>query len=346
MARSSKRIMRTAAVAVALAAAPASAQQAVDLSLKTVVSAGQHPSIQVNVLSDVKSVELSLTGSGGASVHRRWGALRAGASETVGWPQAPGKVQQFRGTLRVRSAEGDAEESPLEFESVILSPLEIQIDRGKVDLERRRLEIVLSRPAGKCDIVIKGEHGETLHDDTVGFHEEPSGTPVEVTWPKLSANPARIDLRAYDKFDSYAGVALIPWNVLIPHEEVNFELDSDVIRPSEYPKLDASQASIVDQINKYQAIAKELGTIKLFIAGHTDTLASNSYNKDLSTRRARSIARHFKQKGLPIPILSYGFGEERPLVLTGDSVAEPRNRRVDYMIAVDPPLGVGWEKIK
>ena len=77
--------------------------------------------------------------------------------------------------------------------------------------------------------------------------------------------------------------------------------------------------------------------VKLFIAGHTDTVAGAKYNLNLSRERARAIAGWFKRRGLSIPIYAEGFGEYAPLVKTPDETEEPRNRRVDYILAVDIP---------
>ena len=55
---------------------------------------------------------------------------------------------------------------------------------------------------------------------------------------------------------------------------------------------------------------------------------------------------YFKKQGLPIPILSHGFGETSLLVSTPDQTDEPRNRRVEYIIAVEPPRAVGWTRVR
>lgn len=45
----------------------------------------------------------------------------------------------------------------------------------------------------------------------------------------------------------------------------------------------------------------------------------------------------FKGHGLNIAIAFEGLGERSPLVKTADEVDEPRNRRVDYILALEPP---------
>jgi hypothetical protein len=43
------------------------------------------------------------------------------------------------------------------------------------------------------------------------------------------------------------------------------------------------------------------------------------------------------KNGLDVPIAFEGFGETSLLVPTKDEEDEPRNRRVDYILAIDPP---------
>ena len=56
-----------------------------------------------------------------------------------------------------------------------------------------------------------------------------------------------------------------------------------------------------------------------------------------SRRRAHAIAAWFKGRGLKIAIAYEGLGSSALLVKTGDQVDEPRNRRADYILALDPP---------
>jgi outer membrane protein OmpA-like peptidoglycan-associated protein len=109
-----------------------------------------------------------------------------------------------------------------------------------------------------------------------------------------------------------------------------------VIRPSEVASLTDSLAKIKQVLQTVQD--KGFGTITLFIAGHTDTQGPPERNLDLSRRRAQAIAGWFQQRGLCIPIAFEGFGEGALKKLTHDEVDEQENRRVDYILAVEPPV--------
>ena len=73
-----------------------------------------------------------------------------------------------------------------------------------------------------------------------------------------------------------------------------------------------------------------LAPYRFRIEGHTDTVGSTGYNKELSDRRAAAVrnylAANFKVD--PARLEAVGMGEEGLLVPTADQTAEPRNRRV------------------
>jgi outer membrane protein OmpA-like peptidoglycan-associated protein len=66
------------------------------------------------------------------------------------------------------------------------------------------------------------------------------------------------------------------------------------------------------------------------VVGHTDTTGSNEFNTELSQKRAQSVKELLVQEGVPEQaIRTTSHGKENPLVVTGDNVYEPRNRRVE-----------------
>lgn len=255
---------------------------------------------------------------------------------------APGAMRTMRwlGTLLIGSfliapTAARADEPPSDGgEEAPKAPLQITIDRSKVDLEGHRLEVKLSRKAGHVTIKVYDELGAPLADEDHDFSGQPAGKPLRVSWtPSSGDKAARIEIFGYDALGYYKGVAIVPWSLSVPHEEVNFETNSAAIRPSETEKLEQSLVEIKKALQEHE----DIGKITLFIAGHTDRVGSASHNLDLSRRRARSIAAWFRTRGLKVPIAYEGFGEYSPLVKTEDEVEEPRNRRADYVLAVEEP---------
>ena len=166
------------------------------------------------------------------------------------------------------------------------------------------------------------------------FHYE--GPEQELRWsPVPRAEIEKVEFRITAKDGAYRAVMLTPWSVNIDHKEVEFDTNKAVIRPSEVASLEESLDKIKAVLAKVEG--KDLGPITLFIAGHTDTRGSSEHNMTLSRDRAQSIAAWFQKKGLCIPIAFEGFGETALKKLTADEVDEQANRRVDYILAVEPP---------
>jgi outer membrane protein OmpA-like peptidoglycan-associated protein len=208
------------------------------------------------------------------------------------------------------------------------------IDKSKVDLTEHHLELRASRPLARVTLKVTGDSGSVLADVERELASYPSGKPLVVEWNPSSDEPVvRIEVFAYDMDGYYKGIALTPWSVSVPHEEVNFKTDSAQIDDPEKPKLEASYTKVTEALAKHADLH-----VTLFIAGHTDTVGDASYNLGLSRRRAQSIATWFRQRGLKIAIGYEGFGESALAVKTADEVDEPRNRRVDYILAVDEPV--------
>jgi outer membrane protein OmpA-like peptidoglycan-associated protein len=229
-----------------------------------------------------------------------------------------------------------AESEPAESErpEPTLPPLQVTLDKNLVDLERHSLEVRMSRKAGRVEIKVYADSGVTLAEESHNFDGRPANSPLRVTWsPASDEAVAKIEVYAYDAFGYFKGIAIIPWSLEIPHEEVLFETNSAVIGSSEEPKLAASMQLIVKAFEEH----KDLGPIRLFIAGHTDTRGEAAHNLDLSRRRARAIGQWFKQRGLALGVAYEGFGEYALKVKTADEVDEPRNRRVDYVLSIDAP---------
>ena len=213
---------------------------------------------------------------------------------------------------------------------------QLQVDKAKVDLANHRLELRMSLPPAEVEIKVISDTGEELADERHDFTGQAAGSPLVVTWtPSSPATAARIELKAHDTAGGFAGVAIVSWSLSIPHEEVVFKTDSAEVMESERPKLEASLQQISAALARHK---DEFGRPTLFIAGHTDTVGATAYNFKLSQARAQSIARWFKGHGLHIPVAYEGFGEAALAVKTADNVDEPRNRRVDYILAVEEPV--------
>lgn len=334
-------------VAIALVGTVASAAHADALKVKylTRVSQGQKPKVRLEIGEPLGRLSVRLERDDGQPFFGSWTLLKPGDARELELGGEPG-TRKYTGTITIENA-GSSRESTLSLEAVVAPQLALDVDRSRVDLRARRLEARLSRPAARVELAVLGAGGATLAnvDQRV---QAGANEPIAVSWPAVSGDVARLDLKVTDVDGFFASVSLAPWSVSIPHEEVTFATDSADIAAGERPKLDASLGLINDAIAKH----RELGAITLYVAGHTDTVGDAAYNLKLSQARARSIASYFRARGLRVPIAYEGFGEHAPVVATRDGVDEPKNRRVDYILGLDEPAlkatacRPAWKRIK
>ena len=105
-------------------------------------------------------------------------------------------------------------------------------------------------------------------------------------------------------------------------EAVLFATDSAALNP----KLRSDLIVLSDSLNKYpQSIVT--------VTGHTDNTGSAGYNRDLSQRRAESVASVLRSGGVSgSRVRTVGAGENQPIATNQTAPGRAANRRVDITI--------------
>lgn len=317
---------------LALTSMPALAGNAIQVTLEGRAALGKGmPALKVQILEPIAGLELKLKRSDGQTLELK-GSGRPGTTKTFALEQPEGRFH-YEGDLTVRFKDADPGTMPLSFDAELLGPLKLSVAKEDLDLAARKLRFTLSRPAGRAKLTVWMDTGKKAFDGEVPFKGEPAGGPLEVSWPAEEGRVLRISLQAYDTSDFYTGVDLYPWQVDIPHEEVNFASGRAEIPAAEQGKLDHSQKLVAEAVARYGRFA----SLRLYVLGHTDTVGPTEANRELSLQRARSIATYFRKRGVRLPIFYEGFGEQSPRVATPDETDEAANRRAEYIIAVEDP---------
>ena len=88
------------------------------------------------------------------------------------------------------------------------------------------------------------------------------------------------------------------------------------------------------ELDKIEKLLRENPSMKLEIAGHTDKIGTNAYNKVLSNRRANAVVKFLVNKGISSDrLIAKGYGEEQPLVSNDDEEdGREINRRTEFTI--------------
>ena len=104
-------------------------------------------------------------------------------------------------------------------------------------------------------------------------------------------------------------------------EGVNFYTNSDRLTSEAKTILNR----VAEDLNRYPSV-------RVIIVGHTDNRGSAAYNKDLSLRRAKAVARYLVGKGVDPERMRYaGKGEEEPVASNATEEGRAKNRRVEFI---------------
>ena len=77
------------------------------------------------------------------------------------------------------------------------------------------------------------------------------------------------------------------------------------------------------------------GFYRLDVVGHTSSVGPRAYNKDLSLRRAKAVAKVLIQAGIPASrITARGVGSDEPVASDATARGQSRNRRVEILVKV------------
>jgi outer membrane protein OmpA-like peptidoglycan-associated protein len=111
--------------------------------------------------------------------------------------------------------------------------------------------------------------------------------------------------------------------------------------------LIATMPDVLFETNKYllkpaarESLAKVAGILlaypdlRLEVDGHTDSVGSDSYNQQLSEKRAATVRDYLVQQGIPISIVTVqGFGKTQPVASNATPAGRQQNRRVELVVS-------------
>ncbi len=104
--------------------------------------------------------------------------------------------------------------------------------------------------------------------------------------------------------------------------DITFDVDRSDVRGQFYPTL-----------NSVAEVLKEFDKTNVRIAGHADSTGSDSYNMQLSQRRAGSVSTYLSSQGVAGSRLNpVGYGESRPIADNTTAAGRAANRRVEIVI--------------
>jgi outer membrane protein OmpA-like peptidoglycan-associated protein len=111
--------------------------------------------------------------------------------------------------------------------------------------------------------------------------------------------------------------------VLNMPSDITFATDQDSVKPQFYPVL-----------NSVGLVLKKFNQTIVDVYGYTDSTGDDTYNYNLSQRRALAVADYLSGQGVDSRRFAVtGFGETRPVADNGSPAGRAQNRRVEIQLS-------------
>lgn len=154
----------------------------------------------------------------------------------------------------------------------------------------------------------------------IGPHVRPDDVFHYVRLTDVAWSGADSDVWPGADIDAVAVIAAAQ-RVSVP-SEVLFAFDSDALAPG-----------AAGEIDRVARMIRARPGARVTVEGHTDDVGDDAYNRDLSERRARAVARELSLRGVPRDrITARGLGESRPVAPNDGDEGRGKNRRVEIVI--------------
>ncbi|MEE2756660.1 MAG: OmpA family protein [Myxococcota bacterium] len=302
------------------------------------VKPGQKAKLTLGANQALQKVSVSLKGPKSEST-ASFASMKPGSKRTISFKVPMGRTN-WVADIKAKIG-SETVTSTFKFEIVSVGPLQIQLSKQGVKLDKGIITVSSNTPLEKAELVGFNIQGDQIVDDSVSLNEATGS--VDIRFDALDPKTVRrIELKVHDHVGRWRAFRLVAWYVEIPHDDVIFGSGQANIEPQEAKKL----AAVVNLIQKeIKAFRTTLGRsdvnfdLKLFVAGCTDTVGSEQDNLMLSRKRAKAIAGYFRSQGIDSPIFYEGYGEKMQAVSTADNVDEEKNRRAIYILTNTQPSG-------
>ena len=138
-----------------------------------------------------------------------------------------------------------------------------------------------------------------------------------------------VDAKPLGKPPRFLKLEMVPPVPAIEANSLLITLDSGVLFDVDKYNLRPEAQEILKNL----AVVLKEADIKSFeIDGHTDSDASDEYNKTLSDNRSKSVKEFLSSQGVKSNIITNGYGESKPIASNDTPEGKQKNRRVEIII--------------
>jgi len=194
-----------------------------------------------------------------------------------------------------------------------------QADLGMARIEEARSREAIGQAEAERNRVLlaaRSQEAATARARAASAEQEAAAAQLASAAQAEEAEAARRALAELQAKQTERGMVLTLGDVL-------FDTDAATLKPG--------AALTIDRLAKFLADSDET---KILIEGHTDSTGPESYNQELSERRALAVANELRARGIDATRFSVlGRGEGYPVAANETAAGRQQNRRVEIVFS-------------
>ena len=234
-------------------------------------------------------------------------------------------TEQAQRRQEAEQARRDAEAAKADAER-----LKVEAQQAAADAARAKQEAEAARAAAQADQQAALEQKKAALEQKQAALEQKQAAEAETEKARQAAAKAEAEkgqLRAQllNQLNSILQTRDSARGLIVNMSDVLFDTGSYTLKPGAREKL-----------AKISGIVLAHPGLTLQIEGHTDSVGTDEFNRQLSERRADSVRDFLAEQGVPASsITARGFGKSQPVATNDTAEGRQRNRRVELVVNGD-----------
>jgi outer membrane protein OmpA-like peptidoglycan-associated protein len=321
-----KRISLAAAVALALVAAGCASLEpnpALDAARADVQAAASNPDVAARAPHELRRAQEAL-----ALAERNWRDKEPVAEVNHQAYLARTRARTATDLAQARRATDELQTAQVEVDRLRLSSREREAASAQAEARRQ----ALAADAARADAARATQDAARATQDAARANQDAASAASAASAERERAIAA--EQQARDARERLASMETriieiegkqTDRGILVTLGDVLFEFGKADLLPVAEPRLD-----------RLASFLKQFPEKKLLVEGYTDSIGSDSYNRELSRRRAEAVHAALIRRGVdPSRMVVEGYGKSYPVADNANPTGRQMNRRVEVVVSDD-----------
>jgi outer membrane protein OmpA-like peptidoglycan-associated protein len=309
--------MKKILVMLALAAAGCAALEpnpALEAARTDVRAAASNPDVVARAPHELRRAQEAL-----AQAEREWLDKNSTAEVNHKAYLAHTRAVTAMDLARARSATDELQTAQVEVDRLRLAARERDAASAQAEAQRQ----ALAANSARADAARANQDAARANQDAAAAASAAAADRDRAMLAEQQAREARDSLAAMQTRIIEIEGKQTERGILVTLGDVLFEFDKAVLLPVAEPRLD-----------RLANFLKQFPEKKLLVEGYTDAIGSDSYNRDLSRRRAEAVHAALVRRGVdPARMSVEGYGKAFPVADNSNPTGRQMNRRVEVVVS-------------